>query len=104
MYATPCCAIKGARGTATTPAAPAIRPERPPIIAEIRPRMTDDQIPSRGLTPAMFANAVDAGIEVSATTRPERISLVFEYDTALVGEVSPPFETPPASEVMRRFL
>ena len=79
MYTTPCCAMRGASGTATTPAAPAIKAGDAPRVLMNKPAMTEDQMPTSGGTPAMLAKAIDVGTEANATTTPLRTSL-----TALV--------------------
>ena len=74
MYATPCAAISGAKGTATTPAAPAMRPGVLPKTLMISPTITDDQMPTIGFTPAICAKAIDVGTLASAVTTPLSIS------------------------------
>ena len=78
-------AMSGASGTATTQAAPAIRPGVAPARLMMRPTTTDDQMPTIGFTPAMLAKAIEVGTEASAVTTPLRMSL----DVLDCGALSP---------------
>ena len=87
MYVTPCAAISGAKGTATTPAAPAMRPGVLPKTLMMSPTITDDQMPTIGFTPAICAKAIDVGTLARAVTTP--------LSTSLNGPATSPRSSPP---------
>mmetsp|Transcript_4800 Transcript_4800/g.8956 ORF Transcript_4800/g.8956 Transcript_4800/m.8956 type:complete len:200 (-) Transcript_4800:206-805(-) len=70
MYSTPCVWVSAESGTMTTAAVPDMTPSRAPINGAVRPMTTDDQIPTRGLTPTMAEHAIALESNEKATVIP----------------------------------